>query len=247
MVPKLEPATAELAGKRLSARARVANVEVFSALDDLPAPYLRLFEEAGRPHFFLSLPWFRNFVDTALDEDSRLRIYGIRHGAGMFLARSSPPGRNLCAATNFYSCFFALHTGACEDAEMTLKSLAEAIQNERPRWDTVEIQPLDVNSEAFASLAGAFRRAGFIVQTFFCFGNWYLPVNGRSFAEYVDSLPSVLKNTLSRKRKKLEKSGRGTVQIITGGEGLDAAIEAYTRVYLASGSGRSRIRISFPG
>jgi len=80
----------------------------------------------------------------------------------------------------------------------------------------------------------AFKSAGFVVQTFFSFGNWYLPVNGRSFQEYSTSLPSVLKNTLHRKRKKLEKSGRAKIEIVTGGEGLKAAIDAYLKVYLSS-------------
>ena len=80
----------------------------------------------------------------------------------------------------------------------------------------------------------AFRAAGFVVQTFFCFGNWCLPVNGRTFAEYVESLPSVLRNTLSRKRRRLEKSGRASIQIFTAGDGLEKAIEDYTKVYLAS-------------
>ncbi len=78
------------------------------------------------------------------------------------------------------------------------------------------------------------RAAGFVVQSYFCFGNWYLAVNGRSFAQYCESLPSVLRNTLQRKRKKLEKSGRATIEILTGGDGLEAAIEAYTKVYLSS-------------
>ena len=86
----------------------------------------------------------------------------------------------------------------------------------------------------FPELVEAFKAAGFIAQTFFSFGNWYLPVNGRSFAQYSESLPSVLKNTLSRKRKKLEKTGRAKIEIVTGGRGLDAAIDAYMKVYLSS-------------
>jgi hypothetical protein len=93
---------------------------------------------------------------------------------------------------------------------------------------------MDVRSAEFSSLVEAFKAAGFVVQTFFSFGNWYLPVNGRSFAEYSESLPSVLKNTLNRKRKKLEKTGRAKTEIVTGGPGLDAAIDAYMKVYLSS-------------
>jgi len=220
---------------------------VYSALEDLPAAYMRLFEETGRQSFFLTLPWFRNFVKTALDEGCSPRIYGIGPGdglgpaAGMLVACSLPRLQNatslrkLSALTNYYSCFFAPHLAVPGGrTRETLHELARAIGAERPRWDAVEIQPLGVNSEGFSALVEGFKAAGFVVQTFFCFGNWYLAVNGRSFAQYVESLPSVLKNTLQRKQRKLEKSGRANVEIITGGEGLEAAIQAYTKVYLAS-------------
>jgi len=219
-------------------------VRVYSSFDELPAPYLPLFEEAGRQDFFLTLRWFRNLAATAVDPGTQLRIYGIAHKddpqvpAGIFAARLSPPQdrlRKISALTNFYSCFFAPHlAGPGVQAKETFRALATAIAAERPRCDVVEIQPLDVHAEAFSGLVEALKSARFVVQTFFAFGNWYLPVKGRSFEEYLEGLPSMLRNTLSRKRNKLEKSGRARIEIITGGAGLEAAIQAYTTVYLSS-------------
>jgi len=215
----------------------------YTSFDELPAAYLRLFVEVGAPSFFLTLPWFRNFAATALDEGDRVRIYGVapladpREAAGMLLARfnDAVPPRKLSALTNYYSCFFAPHLrGHRDHLRQTLQALAGAIAAEKPRWDTIEIQPLDVNAEYFPALAEAFRSAGFAVQTFFCFGNWYLPLCGRSYAQYLETLPTVVKNTLSRKRKRLEKSGRAKIEIITGGEDLETGIQSYTKVYLAS-------------
>ncbi len=236
-----DPAT-DPTGEVASLQARV-----YATLEELPPPYVRLFEEAGRQSFFLTLAWFKNFARTALDEGCRVRIYGVGSkddlgpAAGMFVARSLPQFRNppslrkLSALTNYYSCFFSPHLADQGGrTRETLQLLARAIGAERPRWDAIEIQPLDVNSQSFAALVEAFKAAGFVVQTFFCFGNWYLPVKGRGFAQYVDSLPSVLKNTLQRKQRKLEKSGRANIEIVTGGEDLETAIQAYTKVYLAS-------------
>src|SRR5271166_1206021 len=152
---------------------------VYSALEDLPAAYVRLFEETARQSFFLTLPWFRNFVKTALDEGCSPRIYGIgpRDGlgpaAGMLVACSLPrlqkatSLRKLSALTNYYSCFFAPHLAfPVRQTRETLQELARAISAERPRWDAVEIQPLDVNSEGFSALVEGFKAAGFVVQTF---------------------------------------------------------------------------------
>jgi len=217
-------------------------VNVCSKLEELPESFLSLFEEAGHQSIFQSLPWFQNFVRTAMAPEDRVRIYTAAdaHGtpAGMLLMRStksSTSSRKLESLANYYSCFYAAHLAApASKSRETLRAIARAIAGEEPRWDEIELKPLDVQSREFPELVDALKASGFVVQTYFSFGNWYLPVNGRSFVEYSQSLPSVLKNTLSRKRKKLEKTGRAKIEIVTGGQGLDAAIDAYMKVYLSS-------------
>jgi hypothetical protein len=61
-----------------------------------------------------------------------------------------------------------------------------------------------------------------------------LPANGMSFREYWGSLRSSVRNIAKSKNKKVERSGRALLEIITGPSGLDAAIDAYQRVYAAS-------------
>jgi hypothetical protein len=221
------------------------DARVYSGLDELPDCFQNLFQEAGRENFFLTLPWFRNFVQTAMAPEDRLRIYAKAGAhatpAGMLLMRCTSHSnsfsslRKLESLSNYYSCFYAPHfPGSGSELRSNLRAIVKEVAREKPRWDAVEIKPLAVESREFTELVGAFKAAGFIVQTFFSFGNWYLPVNNRTFAQYSESLPSVLKNTLSRKRKKLEKTGRAKIEIVTGGPGLDPAIDAYMKVYLSS-------------
>jgi CelD/BcsL family acetyltransferase involved in cellulose biosynthesis len=232
-------AKADLAGR---APEIMANVRVYQGLDELPESFLNLFEEAGRESIFLTLPWFQNFVRTTMTSEDRVRIYAATGTegtpAGMLLmrnSRSSSPARRLEALANYYSCFYAPHVvGPASTSRETFRAITRAIAGEKPRRDEIEVKPLDNQSMEFSGLVDAFKAAGFVVQTFLSFGNWYLPVNGRNFAEYSQSLPSVLKNTLNRKRKKLEKTGRAKIEIVTGGQGLDAAIDAYMKVYLSS-------------
>ena len=221
-------------------------VRVYSGLKELPDAFLNLFMEAEPQSIFLALPWFQNFIQTALDPEDGVRIYAATVGAqetpaGMLLMRSvgklssfSSP-RKLEALANYYSCFYAPHlAGSAGESCETLRAITLAIASEKPRWDTIEVKPMDVNSGVFPELVAAFKAAGFVVQTYFSSGNWYLSVNGRNFAQYSESLPSVLKNTLNRKRKKLAKSGRAKIEIVTGGPGLDGAIDAYMKVYHSS-------------
>lgn len=220
-------------------------VERFSSVGQVPAVYDDLLEHGSQRDFFLSPAWFNLFASTALPRGECIQIYGIRQAEdleplGLFMGRtecgvSKTRLRKLSALANYYSCFFAPHFGSSPDrVRAASRVLARALTLDRPSWDAIEIQPLDVASEEFAALVGALRSEGFLVQTYFCFGNWYLRVNGRTFAEYLESRPSAVKNTLKRKRKKLESLGSAKIEIITDPRNIEAAIDAYAQVYLAS-------------
>jgi hypothetical protein len=220
-------------------------VSSYSAFDGLPEPTRQLFQKAGDECFFNGLPWFRNFVRNGMDPGDQLRIYCVESGApkcGPKLAlpmvrRAADSGfwklRKLSSLSSYYSSLF----GPAWNGELShpvTRELACAIASDSPRWDAVELKPLAIDSPAFSDLVEGLKAAGFVVQTYFCFGNWYLEVEGRNFAEYMESLPSTLKNTLSRKKKKLMNSGRAVIEIVTDGPDLEASIEAYNQVYLSS-------------
>ena len=94
----------------------------------------------------------------------------------------------------------------------------------------------------YSGLQTALSGAGLLVQTYFCFGNWYLQVNGRSYAEYFEALPSQLRNTLRRKTEQLAKSTMSRIVVCRDASGLDEALRAYQQVYAASW----KIREPFP-
>jgi hypothetical protein len=222
-------------------------VKTYPSFDVLPEPYLRLFEEAETQWYDFSLPWFRNFVETALDASDKICIYGVEdegrsdvplaalatrykeHPSGIF----SPT--LLSSLSNFYTITFS-PTGQFldDDTGEVLGALARGIANDNHRWDLVELRPLDPSSAAYPKLVHSFRSAGMVVQEYFCFGNWYLPTAGLAYDEYLKGMPSAMQNTIRRKKKKLEKTGKARIDIITGTEGLEDAIDAYSRIYLSS-------------
>ena len=224
----------------------MTGVSLFTSFEELPKEGRSLFETAGASCFFTSLPWFGVFVKHALDDNDRIRIFCSLSAPGPDAApqaalaavqRSEDSSffkpRKLSSLTNYYSSLYGpVYQGT--NCWEVAREIAKAIANDTPRWDVIDLKPLDVASPVFTALEEGLRSAGFVVQTYFCFGNWYLDVHGRSFQEYYDSLPSVLRNTVSRKKKKLEKSGRATLAIVSGGEQLDLAIDAYNKVYSAS-------------
>jgi hypothetical protein len=222
-------------------------VSVFSSFDELPPSCVRLFDKWSQQGYDYSLPWFRNFVRGALDPGDEVCIYAVERANGAGSAVAALPMRcrkqakrrfapeALSALSNYYTISFGpLWDSSGSDLPEAFDALAHAISTDSRRWDMVELRPLDPHSIAFTQLVKSFQSAGLVVQTYFCFGNWYLTVNGKSYAEYCDMLPSAMRNTLRRKTKKLEKSGRAQIEVSAGGADLERAIAAYEQVYLAS-------------
>jgi len=221
-------------------------LRVFRSFEELPPAYLALFEQNGSSSFFYSVAWFRSLAQTALDPGEQIRIYAVeREDAAGTPAAALPMRcgssaahwwrpRRLRGLANVYSCLFGpvLRPGfPCEEA---LRLLVRAICSRGSSWDIVDLSPLDKDSPVFAQLERAFQEAGMVTQTYFCFGNWHYPVNGKSYAEYLQSLRSSVRNIAKSKNKKVERSGRVRVQFLTGPEGLEAGLEAYQKVYAAS-------------
>jgi CelD/BcsL family acetyltransferase involved in cellulose biosynthesis len=220
------------------------SARVYEDLDALPQRFEELFRRAGNESLFHTLPWYRNFVRTVLDAEERLRIYAVEDASGAprgallmrHGARRAVPLRAdaLAGLANYYSSLFGpvMDPGDTEIPGI-LAVMARAIAADPQRWDTVDLHPLALD-DVFPQIETALRGAGYIVGRYFCFGNWYLQVDGRPFRDYINSRPSRLSATGQRKRRKLERSGRLRFELITGLQGLDRALADYEAVYRSS-------------
>ncbi|MGH7117851.1 MAG: GNAT family N-acetyltransferase [Acetobacteraceae bacterium] len=96
----------------------------------------------------------------------------------------------------------------------------------------VRLDALAPETPGFAEFAAGLRRAGLTVLKFDNFGNWYEPVAGKSFGEFLDARPGVLRSTIRRKMR--HALGVGDFAVVTGEPGLTAAIQTYEAVYARS-------------
>lgn len=217
--------------------------ETYPHFSDLPDQAPALFEQAlAERGLFFSLPWFSHLAASGLGGNALLRLYGVRQQDSDNLALmlpmrevAAPHGvRRLEGLSNWYSSLYGIVGEAEAGPHRALTALVKAIADERPRWDILDLHPLDPADPSFGALRQALHAAGMATQRYFCFHNWYLDVAGRCYDDYAAALPSRLKNTLKRKGRQLEKSGRAQFDIVTGGEHLESAIAAYEKVYAAS-------------
>lgn len=223
-------------------------VRLFEALDGLPLAYADLFEQASERSVFLSLPWFRNMASTVAAQADRVSVLGLvedeaihdRPLAALVLWRRQRRYGLLEPTTveglsNYYTAYFGPVLARGEkDVSGLAEGFARAFRARAMSWDVLDLRPLDPETPFVVALIAALRSVGVVVQTYFCFGNWYLNVAGRSYAEYLRGLPSVLRKNIPYMARKLERTVRSRMVFVTSEDGLATALDDYERVYRAS-------------
>jgi len=232
---------------QIAVRGHTYAVTRYQDLSALPGRYEPLFAGAGKTSLFHTLPWYRNFVQTVLAPNERVRIYAVDAAtkpaaarAVLLMRHSDTPSslfgaRTLSGLTNYYTSLFGpVIEPEAEDIQGVLDALAAALAGDEFRWDVIDLHPLAVDPLVFPGLIAAFRNAGLLVQTYFCFGNWYLQVNKQTFTEYFDTRTSRLSKSGKRYRKNLEASGRFRFELFTDVQGLERGLADYNTVYHSS-------------
>ncbi len=219
-------------------------IRIYHDLNDLPPAPAALFAEAGRASVYASRAWFANLADTAPEPDAAPRIYAAEDDGGaalgLLVLRAEGGGggrapRRLASLTNIYSMLYApILAEAAGDGRAVLAAFARAIAAERPRIEQLQIEAMDPQSPVFDALAEALRAAGFVVQPYFHFGNWYEETEGLSIEDFMARRPSALRNTVRRKERKLEKNHSAAFRLIDGNAddaALEAGVAAYQTIY----------------
>ena len=158
---------------------------------------------------FATAAFTLHFLDCVARDDWTFWA-GDALGATLLLyAQPSAPTR-LRALTNYYASLFSPLAGAADaGGSKAALALARALTDLRPAVATVDMSPLEEADGA--TIAGAFKSAGWLTRQYVCFGNWYLPCEGLSFDAYMAGRPSQTVNTWARKAKKFKPGDRKSV------------------------------------
>lgn len=104
-----------------------------------------------------------------------------------------------------------------------------------PGSSVIRLQPLDADGLFIRGMEAGLQACGYSVDRFFCFGNWYLPVEAGGFEAYWRLRPAQLRNTVARAKRRLERSHAWHIDILTDpSPALELGITAYQRVYAQS-------------
>ncbi|MFC0136120.1 GNAT family N-acetyltransferase [Massilia eurypsychrophila] len=211
-------------------------VEVVRSPDLLAADVRAFLDDAETRCVEFGLAWFSNLAATVYPGSDELRFYVLRrHGAVLAVlplrAERARLGWTLHAFGNFYTTQFEpLFAPRCCAADLV--PLMAAMQSDFPGLSALRLAPMDPTGQPFQLVIEAMRLAGWRPFDFFCFGNWYQPVDG-SWIAYLAQRSGTLRSTIKRMTKKFGGDG-GTLEIVTGSADVARAIDAYNLVYASS-------------
>ncbi|MCB1777870.1 MAG: GNAT family N-acetyltransferase [Candidatus Competibacteraceae bacterium] len=193
----------------------------------------QLVQPCRDPHF--TPEWFDLLQRTAIPDGSIATYYPVGptyHPAASLLPmlRVARHPHKLKGLSTFYTPLYApIHEDLLDFEALTgcftqlRKSASISIIN---------LAPLDPDGHFFPAAFSALRQAGWLTDRYFCFGNWYALLERPDFAAYFASLPSQLRNTVKRARKKLDKERTFALVIQTQPDsGLGQAVDEFVMVY----------------
>jgi len=149
---------------------------------------------------FDRLEWWQGLAE----ECGLLPLIAVaRHGDERGVLPLLRTGRRIDLLTNWYSFRVRPLFTAGADRTAMLDALARDLAAQTPH---LSLSPLPDEDGETAALAQALRRAGWAVFRSQSDVNHVLPVNGRSYAEYLADRPGPLRTTLKRKAGKVSVS-----------------------------------------
>jgi len=210
----------------------------FTDFSSLPDSARRLFVQATEHSVFLAPVWFELLAEKVFSKANAQVICAMQGEQCLAAVPVIPASqgwvRQLSGLSNYYASYFSPVIADTGDTGEALAVIAKAIREAKPGWDILDFQPMPHDDPIFGAWQKALRQAGFSVQDYYCFGNWFLRLDGHTFKEYYDGLSSRLKNTIKRRRKKLEKQAQLSLRIFSGTDELEEAIAHYQQIYAAS-------------
>lgn len=209
--------------------------EVFADLQDVPGDAAALF--AG-PEFdlFSSRVWYRVVLTHGLPAGAVARFLVCRvdgRPAALLPMQILKRGEPFHSLTTPYSCTYrplvapGLDDVACREAFEAFACFCRC-------YATTRVDALAADEPALVTWMNAARAGGLTPCRFNHFGNWYERVDGRSWEEYLAARPSQLRETVRRKLRRTESDPDCSFEVVTGGDRLEPAVEAFERVYRQS-------------
>ncbi len=207
----------------------------FVCYDDwnqLPENANALFVKGSKESVFFSRPWFENLVNTALGNGQSMLLACVVEGDDVLalLPLMKRESEQWTILTHLYSSLYSLLL-ADNNRQEILECMVQGL-TELPVYP-LRLDPVSENDENIQSLQRAMQASGAECHSKFRFYNWIHRVNGQSFEDYLAARPARVRNTIARKKRKLEREHGYEIRLFVN-QDLEQAIADFNAVYRAS-------------
>lgn len=198
----------------------------------------RLLDRAERTNVEWGPGWFGVYSRTVMARSSGVRFLELQRGpcvSGVVACNVDPGmsrlGGGVGSLSSFYTSSWSPALGPSA-LGLDLVPLVAEVRRQSGGTPRLRFSPMDPSSREFGVFRRALRLSRYAVFESVAHGNWYLPVDC-SFAEYLLTRPSSVRNNLKRFDKRAPSSGI-RLEIVDRPEGVDDAVAAYNAVYAHS-------------
>jgi len=206
--------------------------ECYSHWNQLPASVDSLFDHAGNKSMFFTREWFETLYTAAFEDGQSLLLASVIN-QGNVLALLPLVGVNNERWQSFSHRYTALYSLLLAEEKQTevLFCLVEGL-SQMPAHSLL-LSPVAENDCNLLSLQQTMKSSGYDCHKKFFFYNWIHRMAGQSFDEYMAERPAQLRNTIVRKRRKLEREHKYNIRMFKGDEVQQGLID-YHSAYSAS-------------
>jgi len=205
----------------------------FTDWAQLPESANALFEQAEKDSIFCSRPWFECMTANALDDNHTLVLACVVSEdkvLAMLPLTRCPGVKTWYSLRHGFTPLYSLLV--VDDAqEQILSCLAQGL-SELP-INGLLLEPVADDESELNGLEKCLTAAGFSCERRFRHYNWIYRTNGQSYAAYMAARPAHLRNTIARKKRKLEREHGFEIRLFAGEDALPRMPEYYA-VYHAS-------------
>lgn len=211
--------------------------------EQLPDSAASLFDPCGKASMFFTREWFETLSATALEEGQSLLLVAVVSGTGGVDEAEAGKSRLLAllpllestdehwrSCSHRYTALYSLLLTEDRQDDV-LNCLTEGL-TQLP-FQVLRLEPVADDDSNLQKLQSALESRGFECHRNFFFYNWYHLTKGQSFEVYMAARPAKLRNTIARKRRKLERERDCSIRMYRGGD-VEQALADYHAAYSSS-------------
>ena len=219
----------------------------FTEWDQLPPSSDALFSQAEKNSLFFSRAWFENLATTALENgQSLLLVCVVEENAASkesmlaILPLISSGNKEWTALNHLYTSLYTVlmaERTQQPSQQKILSCLAKGL-SQLP-FESLKLNALAADDDKINNLQQAMESSGLSCVRYAHFFNWFYPLQGQTFADYMAARSSRVRNTIARKQRKLEREQSYEIRLYTDND-VQAAIADFHAVYKASWKANER-------